>query len=439
MNREKSIHLKTTSLKCIGSYTLSSFSFIIEFLRLLLVYNAHPSAKLSELGSLKEESVRITDLETRKRIKAFLADLQSDSKQGMDRYIYFLEYALRSDEADSQLQQVAASCLLEVISLSPSSLSSSYRSQISWLKEFLYSINFDTRMAVAHILGIVVTSGLSDSSDKNELSVLFFELKKVANDGSKLITIESKQGAMLAMGFIASRVILRYPTTFESILSTSDIESIMECIRSGLNSDSSIQIIGSCVALGELTRYAPLPFFQNISRDPNNVANSDVSKVISLAKSSRDVKVQEAAISCLGHLALGNPVFFETITPFLFTLPALFSKHIDIHFSVGEAIATAIFGFSATFMDEFLDIPDAHYPPNGSNLGFPHESVSKPILQKILEELRPGTVHFDSLLGSRSSSRILYLVTDISKILWQVSCFTRKCYENTSILFQLVG
>ncbi|KAJ8329188.1 proteasome component M29 [Batrachochytrium dendrobatidis] len=398
------ITLGTLGSKWILNMPVETYTYQLEFLRRLIVLTADPRAQLNNFNKV-EDPVSIVSAQTRDKLTVMLkhmwdsehadantmqVDKPKNHISGLLGYIHFIDEALKSPGADGVLQLVASTYLLELVSLGPLPLCMSYSNKIDWIKSFLSTIKSETRMNMAHILGIIATVELTDSARLHSLKLLLTELYETAKDTSKQKS-DIRHGAILGLGFVIGRIMYRYPKS-DSILSQSLISSYLDAIVGGLGHDHSFIVIASCQALAEVGRYAPLKF----SKESTSSIKSVLTQLIELSKNMRDAKVQEAAIFAIGHIGLGSPEIVDDAIAFVLTLPSIFSKHAEMHFNIGDTVCTLLFGFQATHMIEFLDIPQITFPPLTSNTR-DSESVSTPdptkavsFVTKMLELLQPG-------------------------------------------------
>ncbi|KAI8928745.1 proteasome stabiliser-domain-containing protein [Entophlyctis helioformis] len=398
--------------KWVTNMTAAAYTHQLEFLRQLLVLTADPRARVSELGVIEDFAAGtsgIVGATTRARLSELLlamwtaqhadtttatatTDMQVDvakSVTGLHGYIHFIEQALKADGGDAILQLVASSLLLELVSLAPRGLSVSYSGRADWIRSFLSSIRDETRLSMAHILGIVATSNLEDAGRLASLLKLLDELLAGSVDMARTAT-ELRHGSMVSIGFLIGRLEYRHPYDFGTLVPVAKISTLLDAVAEGLHGDHPFIVIGACEALAEAGRYAPLVFVDGAKWTAKTVLD----KLTSLAKSSREAKVQEAAIYALGHIALGTPAFLDTVLDFVLTLPSALSKNSEMHFNVGDTLCTALLGFASSHMIEFLDIADCAFPPppqagTGKSVPVPDAAKADAFVDKIMELMRP--------------------------------------------------
>ncbi|KAL2912896.1 proteasome component M29 [Polyrhizophydium stewartii] len=392
--------------KAVLNMTVDTYTHMLEFIRQLIVLTADPRARVSEIGAV-DDPAGIALPQTRERLSALLQRMW-DAEQGQEAamdvdggakpamtglrgYVYFIEQALKSGSADGVLQHTASSLLLELISLGPLSLSLSYADKADWIKSFLSTVKSETRDAMAHVLGIVATSGLAQPERLAQLKSLLAELHVASKNEAKTAS-DLRHGAILGLGYILGRIKYRHPADHGALLPPAESSAFIESIAAALTNEHPFLVIASCRALAEAGRYGSLGLVEGATWSDKSL----YTKLCDLVKSARDAKAQEAAIFALGHIALGTPELAPELETFVLTLPSILSKHPEMHFNVGDSICTALFGFTATHMLEFLDVTGAAFPPASPAPGqaraasTPDPARGVAFLGKMLELLRPG-------------------------------------------------
>lgn len=128
---------KVDNAQYVGSFTSEAYTYILEFLRALLIKTADCSAQI-EIGNITEERCKIKKASTREAVMTLIKnsfnDMETEEVSGVRAYTTLIQYALESKEVDSLLQSVASSCLIELISLCPVSFSISYSENLTWMK-----------------------------------------------------------------------------------------------------------------------------------------------------------------------------------------------------------------------------------------------------------------------------------------------------------------
>ncbi|KAF9401765.1 hypothetical protein BGX21_000669 [Mortierella sp. AD011] len=380
--RAEELHLKPTFGKAfIMGFPSEIFIHMLQFFRRLLITSADPDVIIEESSNEYEIQQFVFTPSTRTKVKIWLRNMweldnQIDNEQKtLSRYIFFLETALNHQGIhDKSLHSTALTCLLELFSLAPSGLSQQYANRLGWFKPFIGSPKAESRHAVAHIIGVVGTDNLGEGSPQREVFLQFLrELHAMVKDTTKQTTSEQRNGGLLAIGFILGRLLYRYSSNAFDIVPFSEVQEMIGEIVADLDSKQNMFVSGACVALGEIGRYGVIP-----SKDPSK----DVKQLIETAKTTKDIKTQEHAITALGHVAVGDPTQTQDVLAFLYDFGPKQTKQSEVNFTIGESIACIGGGWQCSVMDVFADVADK--VPSAPEVPV---SVMDNILNTILNEM----------------------------------------------------
>ncbi|KAF9951012.1 hypothetical protein BGZ72_007436, partial [Mortierella alpina] len=368
----------------IMGYSSEVFIHILQFIRRLLITSADSDVIIEESSNEYELQQFVFTPSTRERVKAWLKDMWAaenriDSEQkSLATYVSFLELAMNHHGlGEKGLHSTALTCLLELFSLAPSSLSQQYSHRLSWFKTYIGSTSAESRHAVAHILGIVGTDNLGSGNPQREVFYQFLlELFNVVKDKTKQTTTEQYHGSLLAMGYILGRILYRYPFQAFEIVPEAEFQSMVAEFVSDLDSKQNMCVSAACVCLGEIGRYGMIP-----SKD----TSQNVKKMIEVANGTKDVKIQEHAIAALGHVGVGNPDQVQDILAFFYEFGPKQTKQTEVNFTIGEAIACIGAGWNCSAMDVFADIAD-----QDPNMVEVERSVMDGILNTVLDVMAPS-------------------------------------------------
>ncbi|KAF9969044.1 hypothetical protein BGZ73_008786, partial [Actinomortierella ambigua] len=398
---ESLIYRPSFGKSSIQGFPAEVYIHILQFLRQLLVMSADPDVITEEASSSEFEVQQfVFTPSTRRKVKTWLRHLWDKEESTMDdgevkslaSYISLLETGLDYQGAfDKSLHSTALTCLLELVSLAPSRLSIQYSDRLGWFKPYIASPKLESRQAVAHIIGIVSTDGLLGQGPRREAFTKFFqELLEAVCDTSKQTSAELKHGSILAIGYILGRIVYRYPQNgqIQSIIVQGDLDKCIMTITENLDATQNMFITGASVALGEMGRYGPLQLSKPEDRD--NV----LKRLMHVAGTAKDTKVQETAITALGHVGVGNPELVPQILQLFYELAAKNLKQTEVNFTIGEAMACIGGGWECTAMDVHADVADVE-PTSGKEVseGKEKSTGSSPmdsILHQVLDEMAPS-------------------------------------------------
>ncbi|KAJ1549267.1 hypothetical protein HK405_006790 [Cladochytrium tenue] len=263
------------------------------------------------------------------------------------------DFSLGSVKLDTEthagLQMVAATSLYELVSVLPDQLNVRLSNKVSWL-----SLDDFASSLVPHM--------------ENKMSKDF----------------EIRQGSILALASIIGRLKLRsnsHSLTMES--------EIFQTIVEDLGSSTQSFIENACLAIAEIGKYGHLPInLSSASSGPESSTDLIIEKLKDGVKKTKDSKMQELFILTLGYISLGDPSKSEKILDYFFSLPPMFSKNVEAHFTIGEAVCATSFGWQAMFLSEFLDIPGAQPASNA----VARDDIAKKTLERSFKEGRPAGV-----------------------------------------------
>lgn len=178
------------------------------------------------------------------------------------------------------------------------------------------------------------------------------------------------------MGYVLGRILYRYSSQTFEIVPEPEFQTMVAEIVSDLDSKQNMWVSAASISLGEIGRYGVIP-----SKD----ASMDVKKLIEIANSTKDVKVQEHAIAALGHIGVGNANQVQDILSFFYEFGPKQTKQTEVNFTIGEAIACIGAGWKCSAMDVYADIADQD--PNMVEI---EHSVMDGILNTVLDVMAPS-------------------------------------------------
>ncbi|KAJ3390388.1 hypothetical protein HDU84_007518 [Entophlyctis sp. JEL0112] len=408
--------LKNTSrspgVKYVGNMSTEAFAYGLEFLMKIIAAWSEPSKKIDGNFGLQSRdddlSRQVSDAETRAKMRVYLRDLWTSTPDhgGIESYLELIELALKNDEVDAVLQGTASSCLVDLISLCPSGLAAIFQEKVDWIRGFLSSNKTETRLCMAKVLGIVTTADLTVPNRITPFIKMVEELRVVARDFTKQTSFESRHGAVLALGFILGRLKYRQSESWRNILSITAANEIVAIISEDLDSSSSLNVQAACLSLAEVARYGSLvERHESESMEVDGQTKTQpvaasiqkwtfsaiIEKLKELGKSTKDTKVEEAAITTLGQTALGDASCADSILDYFFSLPPILSKNVEVNFTVGDAICSLAGGFEAANMLDHLDIADVIFPPPANKLAKRNDELMIRLINHCVHEASPNS------------------------------------------------
>ncbi|KAJ3274310.1 hypothetical protein HDV01_003154 [Terramyces sp. JEL0728] len=205
----------------IGNLTISTFSFVLAFLRQVLFRVLDCDL---DLGKISIDSSERENISSSKRLLEGLSSLwqNPDSQKGLKGYIGYLEKALDSKEA-----------------------------------------------------------GLNSLDKQAEFKNRISKYVSVANDLSKN-NVEYRHGSIAVLGYSIGRLFYRLSTKSKAIISDNELLQILESILAALRSDNVSLILGSSISIAEMGRYGT---FDNPDEKLKSVLRQFQEKLTELIKS----------------------------------------------------------------------------------------------------------------------------------------------------------
>ncbi|XP_059624994.1 uncharacterized protein LOC132268214 [Cornus florida] len=265
-------------------------------------------------------------------LKCFEADMEqktsvekaSEFWLSVENTCLLLEHAM-AYEGSVELHANASNALIAIGAKIPEMLPSRYAVKISWLKQLLSHVDYNTRESVARLLGIASHAlPISASSD------LISEL--ISSFGVQWIRFEAHHGLLSALGYVTADCMSRTPTISESLL-----QRALKCLVDVVNSETATLASVAMQALGHIGLHVPLPPLLDDSSSVSilTVMQGKLSKIFS----GDDIKaIQKTAIS-LGHMLAkeSSSSNLNIALDLIFSLCR--SKVEDILFAAGEALS----------------------------------------------------------------------------------------------------
>lgn len=400
--------------KTVSGVPIELHSAAVDWVRCLIFRTAGGPLTSVQFPSLETGEESLLDAETRDAARKYLDGvLSGPDADGMKGYLSMLVKPLL-EKTDEVLQGTCAGVLLELVGMGGVALREAVVAMgkggdggavvVDWLKPFLASTKLPLRAASAHLVGLIGSSVLQPS-DLSALVASFLAVLDAPKD-DKTITLEARHGAMLAIAYLISRLAYRHPDTYAEMLGqelvgkcVSKITSELEAGAGAANASTLLLVYSAVSAVGELGRYVPLPLpvssssaAESASSDGKaNPRSAVVAQLSDIVKKGKDAKLQETTIGILAHLTLGDPSLCPEIMELYYSLATLFSKQIETHFTVGEAIATVIGGWGSASVRQFLDLAEVPFPPwSMPDLGARDPSLLDAVFTKLEEMLTKG-------------------------------------------------
>ncbi|KAI8088970.1 proteasome stabiliser-domain-containing protein [Halteromyces radiatus] len=381
-------YIQESRTPVIKGYPTEVYAEILAFLRMILVLEANPDIILIDEyvqdkveNSMSEDPIAMENV--KQILKLWWKEDSSESvengRRAIEIWLNIVENALDSNLKDPVLTSTAAKCLLEMISLGPSSIANVFKPRLSLFKSFTTSNKLDTRLLMSHIFGIIASDSGVPQQEVEDILLEFGDiLEEPETKQNAALDIDRKHGSLLAIGHLLGRCYYR-KRSLRPMVVTRCINLLLKQLD-GIPSSTFYLLAGAaCQALAEIGRTQSLDLLlqldqqsesskdvemtdDNESATTTKMTSKDVlDKLALLAKSSKDTKLQENAILALGHLSIplvinSDSTLVDTIVAALFATAD--TKQVELYFAGGEAWTALAFGWNSQALQKYKDISD---------------------------------------------------------------------------------
>ncbi|CAL5425499.1 unnamed protein product [Camellia sinensis] len=235
-----------------------------------------------------------------------------------------LEHAM-AYEGSVELHSNASKALITIGTYFQEMIASRYAMKISWLKQFLGHMDFDTREAIARLLGIA-----SHALPVSALPDLISELISSVSAVHKL-RFETQHGVLCALGYVTADCMTRTPTVSESLL-----QATAKYLVDIVNSETATMASVAMEALGHIGLRVPLPLLQDSNSGAVlSVLHEKLTKLLS----NDDIKAIQKIVLSLGHMSVNESSSSNLNIALDLIFSLCRSKVEDILFAAGETLS----------------------------------------------------------------------------------------------------
>ncbi|KAG4953084.1 hypothetical protein JHK87_038678 [Glycine soja] len=261
-------------------------------------------------------------------LKCFESELeQNKSLEGSSEFIssvktfcLVLEHSM-SFEGSVELHANASKALLIIGSHMPEVVASHFALKVSWLKQLLSHVDWDTRESIARILGIV-SSALPIPDVMSELTSLFSQSHKSR--------FETQHGALCAIGYVTANYLSTTP------MPEIFLQDTLRCLVDVVNSETSALAAAAMQALGHIGLRISLPPLDDSNSDGILIMLSDKLSKLLLGD---DIKAIQKIVISIGHICVKETSSTELDMALNLIFSLCRSKVEDILFAAGEALS----------------------------------------------------------------------------------------------------
>lgn len=252
---------------------------------------------------------------------------------------------------------------MEIISLGPSSIATTFKDRLPFFKSLSLSDKIDARVMVSHIFGIIASN---DSVPQAEIETMLSEFCAIleAPEGKQQQVIDHRHGAALSIGYLVGRCHYRKRSLSQELYHRS-VSNLVQLLEGTAGSPFYMMANAACQAIAEIGRSQLLPFPTEKSTDESMDIGTTIEDVIDklakLANTCKEAKVQEKATLALGHLMI--PLVQRSQTTLIHkVIDALYAtadtKQVELSFASGEAWSVLAFGWNSQSMQKYKDMSD---------------------------------------------------------------------------------
>lgn len=229
-------------------------------------------------------------------------------------------------EGSVELHATASKTLITIGSHLPEMIASHYSQRVIWLKQLLNHVDWDTREAVARLLGIASTALSSATS-----AALTSELVSKITEMQKL-RFEAQHGVLCAIGYVTANSVSRSPAIPEALF-----QSTLQCLVDVVNSETATFSSVAMQALGHIGLCVPLPPLIDGSDSVGilEILHERLSKLLS----SDDTKAIQKIVIALGQICAKETSSLQLNSSLNLIFSLCRSKVEDILFAAGEALS----------------------------------------------------------------------------------------------------
>lgn len=325
----------------IGNHTMAFNSMAYEkmvlYLRSCLVCNAGVMPTTDSLSDMQEQAPAVS--------KYMLQMLDADASS-LQTYIDFIKHLLTVVGGTSSMY-----CLLELVAMSPTKLSSQFMKNLDWIKRYIFSSKDDLKTFASQLHAIV----LCHQPDNSKIHDAITELHNKISSKN----FEVQQGSIIALGYLIG---LYLRTNSNGMETDSDVESKLSTamgtavnLIAGLlkpTDDVPDPLLPSiCLAIGEIGRNSALLLPSGGEGDSQEKITklSLIKTLLKMVKSGKETnKTKEKAALCLGYVCVGEEEFPYRKMVIEEMMEAAQAKQIELNMTMGEALVFAAQGITSS-------------------------------------------------------------------------------------------
>ena len=279
----------------------------------------------------------------------YAASLSSSSPSSLLSYQHLLELAFLSPLSD--VQSAASKHLVALVSSLPAFFAPLYLGRLDWLKRYLLGNSSEGRGHMAQLLALIARE-----MEQSSVISLLDEMSGVLSAASVSAVASSSDamhGSVLAIGALLAELIRRRVSGPSLVRAC---ELLVGKLEPALVGKDAALVAAACVAVGRVGKEGALPLPLSLEEKKDLDGREEkkqkavialdrldvIRRLLSLTRGSdrKQERVTEEAVRSLGLIVQGDPSqpLVELALDDLLKLVTL--KHEEVHFAVGETLAT---------------------------------------------------------------------------------------------------
>lgn len=325
---------KVTAGNHVMAFNSIAYEQMVLYLRSCLACEAGVIPNTDSLSDMQDQAPAVS--------KYLLGMLQSDSLQS---YLDFIKHLLTVVGGACSMY-----CLLELVSMAPTKLSSQFMQNLDWIKRYIFSSKDDLKTYASQLHATV----LCHQPDKTKINDAITELcDKVSSKN-----FEVQQGSIIALGYLIGRYLrinsngMETDSDVDAKLSAAMATAVHDIVKLLKPTDEVPDPLlpSICLAIGEIGRNSALLLPSGAEGDGQEKITklSLVKVLLKMVTSGKETnKTKEKASLCLGYICVGEEEFPYRRKVIKEMMEAAQAKQIELNMTMGDALVYSAQGITA--------------------------------------------------------------------------------------------
>ncbi|XP_033738890.1 proteasome adapter and scaffold protein ECM29-like [Pecten maximus] len=331
--RVKTQH-KVTAGNHVMAFNSIAYEQMVLYLRSCLAREAGVIPNTDSLSGMQEQAPAVS--------KYLLGMLDSDSLQ---IYLDFIKHLLTVVGGTSSMY-----CLLELVSMAPTKLSSQFMKNLDWIKRYIFSSKDDLKTYASQLHATV----LCHQPDKTKINDAITEL----SDKVSSKNFEVQQGSIIALGYLIGQYLRMNSNGMETdsevdaklmTAMTTAVHDIVKLLKpTDEVPDPLLPFV--CLAIGEIGRNSPLLLPSGAEGDSQEKLTklSLIKVLLKMVTSGKETnKTKEKTALCLGYICVGEEEFPYRKKVIEEMMEAAKAKQIELNMTMGDALVYSAQGITS--------------------------------------------------------------------------------------------